>query len=118
MPAVPEDAAVYFKNVKDGATVSASLKIEMGAENIIVDTAGPVISGRGHHHLLIDAGESIPAGTIIPMDAAHMHFGKGQTETEINLSPGKHTLTLQFADGLHRSYGTKMAKSIIVDVKK
>jgi len=32
--------------------------------------------------------------------------------------PGKHRLTLQFADGLHRSYGSKMATSVNITVKK
>jgi hypothetical protein len=118
LPAVPEGAKVFFKGLQDNATVSSPLKVEMGTDLIRVDTAGPVISGVGHHHLLIDAGDSMAAGTIIPMDSAHMHFGKGQVQTEVKLKPGKHRLTLQFADGLHRSYGGKMATSITVTVKE
>lgn len=118
LPAVPEGANVYFANLKDGEIVSSPLKIEMGVTAIKVDTAGPVIAGVGHHHLIIDAGDSVAMGTIIPMDSVHKHFGKAQTQTEINLAPGKHKLTLQFADGLHRSYGSVMAKTITVEVKK
>lgn len=118
LPAVPAGAKVFFKNIADGAVVSSPLKIEMGIENIKVDTAGPVIPGVGHHHLLVDAGDSIITGTVIPMDSAHIHFGRGQTETEVKLTPGNHRLTLQFADGLHRSYGNTMAASITVTVKK
>lgn len=118
LPAVPEGAHVHFNNLKDGATVSSPIKIEMGADGIKVDTAGPVIAGVGHHHILIDAGDSVATGTIIPMDSLHKHFGKAQTQTELKLTPGKHRLTLQFADGLHRSYGGKMASSVTVVVKE
>ena len=118
LPAIPEGAKVVFKNLKNGATVSSPLKVEMGTEVIKVDTAGPVISGVGHHHLFIDAEDFLKAGTMVPKDSTHLHFGKAQTETVIKLAPGKHKLTLQFADGLHRSYGSKLSTVITIDVKK
>jgi hypothetical protein len=83
-----------------------------------VDTAGPVVTGSGHHHLFIDAEDSLAAGTVVPADSIHIHFGKGQTEYALTLLPGKHKLTLQMADGLHRSYGGKLAATITVNVKK
>ena len=118
LPDVPAGAKVSFKNLKNGASVSSPLKVQMAAENIKVDTAGPVLAGVGHHHLFIDAEDSLAAGTMVPKDSSHLHFGKGQTETEVKLTPGKHKLTLQFADGLHRSYGSKLSSVITVDVKK
>ena len=119
LPAIPEGARVYFKNLKNGATVSSPLKVEFGVQKIKIDTAGPVVAGSGHHHLFVDAEDSLAAGTVIPKDATHLHFGKGQVEVDsLKLTPGKHKLTLQFADGLHRSYGGKMATSVNVTVKK
>lgn len=118
LPAVPDGAKVFFANLKNDDIVSSPLKIEMGASSIKVDTAGPIIAGVGHHHLIIDAGDSVATGTVIPMDSVHKHFGRAQTQTEVILAPGKHRLTLQFADGLHRSYGAGMANSITVEVKK
>lgn len=118
LPAVPEGAKVYFKNLKNDANISSPFKLEMGTEKINVDTAGPIVAASGHHHLFIDAEDSLAAGTTIPKDSAHVHFGKGQTEYELILSPGKHKLTLQMADGLHRSYGSKLAATITVNVKK
>jgi hypothetical protein len=118
LPDVPVGAKVMFKGLKNGASVSSPLKVIMVAEGIKTDTAGPVIAGVGHHHLFIDAEDSLTAGTMVPKDSAHLHFGKAQTETEVKLAPGKHKLTLQFADGLHRSYGSKLATTITVDVKK
>jgi Domain of unknown function (DUF4399) len=118
LPAIPEGAKVFFANLKNGAIVSSPLKVQMGTEVIKVDTAGPVVAGSGHHHLLIDAEDSLASGSVTPKDSTHLHFGKGQTETEIKLAPGKHKLTLQFADGLHRSYGGKLSTTITVMVKK
>lgn len=118
LPPVPEGARVFFKNLKNGSEVKSPFKIEMGAEGIKVDTAGPVIAGVGHHHLLVNAGDSVPAGTMIITDEQHIHFGRGQTEYELSLPPGRHKLTLQFADGLHRSYGSSMSASIMVTVKE
>jgi hypothetical protein len=118
LPPVPEGAKVYFKNLKNDQSIASPFKLEMGADVIRVDTAGPVMEGGGHHHLFIDAEDSLAAGEIVPKDSTHIHFGKGQTEYELKLSPGKHKLTLQMADGLHRSYGSKMAATIHVNVKK
>ena len=118
VPAVPKGAKVMFSNLKNNAEVSSPVKVEFGTVNIKVDTAGPVIAGVGHHHLFIDAEDSLAVGTMVPKDSTHLHFGKGQKETELKLSPGKHKLTLQFADGLHRSYGGKLATTITVNVKK
>ena len=42
-----------------------------------------------------------PLDEPIPNDANHLHFGKGQTETELRLSPGKHTLQLLMGDWTH-----------------
>ena len=117
LPAVPADAKVFFKNLKDGETVKSPLKVEMGIEGLKLDTAGAIVAGTGHHHLLIDAGDSIPAGTVVPKDSTHLHFGKAQSSVEVPLTPGKHVLTLQFADGIHRSYGGQLAKTISVTVK-
>jgi hypothetical protein len=117
LPAVPAGAKVYFKNIKDGGTVTSPFKVEMGIEGLKLDTAGAIVAGTGHHHLLIDAGDSIPASQIVPKDATHLHFGKAQSETQVTLAPGKHVLTLQFADGIHRSYGGQLAASITVNVK-
>jgi hypothetical protein len=108
--------AVFFANLKDGQTVTSPLKIEMGVNGMTVAPAGKVEPNTGHHHIVLD-GNSIPKGEVIPMDATHLHFGKGQTETTIELPPGKHTITLQFADGAHLSYGPDLSATITVNVE-
>jgi hypothetical protein len=118
LPAIPAGAKVFFKNPKNGAVVSSPLKVEFGVEGIALDTAGTVKPASGHHHLLIDAGDSLAAGTVVPKDSTHLHFGKAQTEATITLTPGKHTLALQYADGIHRSYGSALSAVVTVTVKK
>lgn len=105
----------YFKNLKDGQTVTSPVEIEFGVEGMKVAPAGAVVPGEGHHHLIID-GQAVPKGEVVLSDATHIHFGKGQTETSITLTPGKHTLTLQFANGAHLSYGPEMSSTISVNV--
>jgi hypothetical protein len=118
LPAVPTGAKVFFKNLKNGQTVTSPVKVDMGVEGMKLDTAGPILAGVGHHHILVDAGDSVPAGQMVPKDSAHLHFGKAQSSAEVPLQPGKHVLTLQFADGAHRSYGSQMAATVTVTVKK
>jgi len=117
LPAVPDGATVFFKNLKDGQTVSSPVKVEMGANGISVDSAGAVKPNSGHFHILIDAEDSIPAGQVIAKDSSHLHFGNAQQEASLTLSPGKHKLALQFADGAHRSYGNKLDQVISITVK-
>jgi hypothetical protein len=118
MPEVPANAKVFFANLKDGQTVTSPLKVEMGVEAMSVDTAnGKIKPASGHHHILVDM-DSIPTGEVIKKDSVHLHFGNAQTSAEVKLPPGKHSLTLQFADALHRSYGSRLTSKITVNVKQ
>jgi hypothetical protein len=65
-----------------------------------VAPAGIVKPNTGHHHLLIDV-ETPPLDQPLPSDLSHIHFGNGQTEKKITLSPGEHTLQLILADEKH-----------------
>ncbi|WP_249204778.1 DUF4399 domain-containing protein [Achromobacter sp. Marseille-Q0513] len=107
---------VYFVEPKDGATVDSPVKVKFGVDGMAVKPAGDMTAGTGHHHLIVD-GKPVPKGEVVPTDDTHIHFGKGQTETELKLAPGKHTLTMQFADGAHRSYGPDLSSTISVTVK-
>lgn len=108
--------SVDFVEPKNGSTVTSPFKVKFAVDGMTVAPAGELSPGTGHHHLLIDTAD-IEENVSIPMDEKHRHFGKGQTETEITLPPGKHKLTMQFADGAHRSYGAKFRKTIEVEVK-
>jgi len=118
LPAIPEGAKVFFVNLKNGQKIKSPYKVQMGVSGIALDSAGVIKPASGHHHILIDAGDSLTAGTVVPKDSTHLHFGNAQKEAELKLTPGEHTITLQYADGIHRSYGGKLASSVKVTVQK
>ena len=100
---VEDEAAaqsVAFFNPLDGATVSSPFEVVMAATGLVVEPSGEVIEGAGHFHILVDT-DFVPAKNVIPTDEQHLHYGKGQTTVSLELSPGEHTLRLQFADGAH-----------------
>ena len=104
----PAGAKVYFINLKDGDTVKGPVKVVFGLSGMGVAPAGTDKAGTGHHHILIDRpvlgkGEdgADEFDANIPADDNHKHFGKGQTETTLELAPGKHTLQLVVGDKDH-----------------
>jgi len=106
---------VFFLEPKDGAEIKGPVKVVMVVEGMKVKPAGEVVEGTGHHHILINS-DFIPPGQVIPTDDTHRHFGKGDTEAVLDLPPGDYKLTLQFADGLHRSYGKELSATINIKV--
>ena len=99
----PADAKVYFINLKDGDTVTSPVTIRFGLSGMGIAPAGTEAPNTGHHHLFIDAAplEGDALNEAIPMDEHHMHFGKGQTEANVTLSKGSHTLQLVLGDWSH-----------------
>jgi hypothetical protein len=93
-------AIVYIVSPADGATVSSPVTVVFGLKGMGVAPAGTEKQKTGHHHLIIDAPLP-PFDDPIPADDNHKHFGGGQTETVIELAPGKHTLQLMLADHNH-----------------
>ena len=108
--------SVAFVEPADGATVSSPFKVKFAVSGMDIKPAGDMTANTGHHHLLINAAP-VKAGEVVPADETHIHFGKGQTETEVKLAPGTYKLSLQFANGLHQSYGAGMSKDITITVK-
>jgi hypothetical protein len=96
----PAGAAVYFIDLKDGATIAPKTTIHFGLRGMGIAPAGSDKANSGHHHLLIDA-DLPPLDEPIPSDPNHMHFGAGQTEVDLELSPGPHTLQLLLGDKNH-----------------
>ena len=108
--------AVMLVEPADGATVSSPFKVRFGIKGMTVAEAGEILPNSGHHHLLINQAP-ITKGESVPFSDQHLHFGKGQTETEVKLAPGVYRLTAQFANGAHQSYGAAMSRTITVTVK-
>ncbi len=113
---ITEDMRVYFVNLQEGDVVTSPFVVEMGVEGMEVEPAGNLNKSMGHHHILINRG-FYETGTVVPMDETNLHYGDGSTQTTLELEPGEYTLTLQFADGLHQSYGEPMSASIKVSVQ-
>lgn len=114
--AVPAEAKVFFANLADGDTVTSPFTVQFGIEGMEVEPAGEANEGKGHHHIIIN-GSAITEGEVVPADSLNIHFGGGQTETELTLEPGTYSLTMQFADGYHRSYGEQLSATIQVNVQ-
>ena len=95
-----DNASVYFISPNNGESTSGKVTVRFGLENFGVAPAGTQVVHTGHHHLIIDAGLP-PLNLPIPADKNHVHFGKGQTEVEIELTKGEHTLQLLLGDFRH-----------------
>jgi len=110
------NASVFFKSLSDGDTLSSPFIVEMGVEGMKVEAAGNFKEGFGHHHIIVNCTH-IDTDSIIPVNKKHIHFGKGETETDLELESGTYCLTLQFADGFHKSYGEELSKTINIVVE-
>lgn len=93
-------ASVYIISPTNGATVSGPVTVKFGLKGYGVAPAGVEKAKTGHHHLLINT-KLDDFENPIPADDQHIHFGGGQTQTTIELPPGKHTLQLVLGDHNH-----------------
>jgi hypothetical protein len=96
----PAGAKVTITSPANGATVKSPVVVQFAIEGMALAPAGTADPNTGHHHLLVDTG--MPAlDQPIPKDANHVHFGKAQTEGQVELAPGQHTLQLLLGDSNH-----------------
>lgn len=114
----PADAKVYIISPKDGETVPQTFTVKFGLSGMGVAPAGVDKEKTGHHHLLIDVDEMPDMTKPLPATENIVHFGGGQTETELTLPPGKHTLQLVMGNHLHIPFKNPvMSKKITVVVE-
>ena len=120
----PKGAKVIIISPKDGRTVKGKVRVVFGLRGMGVCPAGLVLpdgkpkENTGHHHLLLDT-EKLPAMNL-PLVASKtlLHYGGGQTETVLELPPGKHTLQLVFADFAHNPHDPPLvSKKITITVE-
>lgn len=106
------EKVAYFVNIKHGDKVKSPFRIAFAVSGMGVSPvkAGK-IEGTGHHHILINTPLPADIKKPIPFDKPdeywnqrYKHFGKGETETVLDLPPGKHKLRLLFADHEHVPY--------------
>lgn len=114
-PAMADGVMVTNQAELTASPIASPVHVVMGVHGMTVHAAGEVIEGSGHHHIIVD-GEPVAEGEVVPSTETHIHFGGGQTEADVELAPGEHTLTLQFANGMHQSYGAEWSRTITVNV--
>jgi hypothetical protein len=116
--AAPAGAEVYFIAPQNGAKLHSPVTIKFGLKGMGIAPAGIKFDNTGHHHLLVDTDVSeLKLDAPMPATDKIVHFGKGQTETTLTLTPGKHTLQLVFADYLHQSFDPPLtSKKITITV--
>jgi hypothetical protein len=97
----PPGAEVYIISPKNGTTVKSPVRVQFGLKGMGIAPAGVKFDNTGHHHLLVDSDPPANLSAPLPATDQLLHFGKGQTETSLTLTPGKHTLQLLLADPNH-----------------
>src|SRR5689334_19902386 len=115
----PAGAEVYIVSPKGGEKVKGPVTVVFGLKGMGIAPAGIKFDNTGHHHLILDADAPKDLSLPLPADEHNIHFGKGQTETTLTLTPGKHTLQLLLADSLHTPHDPAViSKKITITVEK
>jgi Domain of unknown function (DUF4399) len=107
----PPDAVVYIITPREGQRVRSPITVRFGLRNMGVTRAGDTTPNMGHHHLLVDVTDPVEPNEPLPTDRKHLHFGAGQTETQLDLPPGKHTLQLVLGDAEHKPFNPVVASN-------
>lgn len=114
----PASAKLYFISPGDGAVVTSPVTVRFGLKGMGVAPAGVDKPDTGHHHLIVDA-ELPPSNLPVPTSDHYIHFGKGQTETTLELGPGQHTLQLILGDRNHVPFDPPLvSKRITITVEE
>lgn len=114
-----DQAYLYIGWPNNGQVISAGkpFRVWFGLRNMGIAPKGVKFPNTGHHHLLIDT-DLPPMDQEIPSDRNHLHFGAGETETMLELPPGKHTLQLLMGDDLHVPHKPPvLSKKITITVR-
>jgi hypothetical protein len=99
--ASPPGAMVMILSPTDGEKVKSPVTVRFAIKGMTVAPAGTSEPNTGHYHLLVDAPLPEALDRPIAKDEHHVHFGKAQTEGQVELAPGEHTLQLLLSDGNH-----------------
>lgn len=96
-----QEKKLFFIKPSNGEEITSPFIVEFGISGMDIVPAGVDKPMSGHHHLLINVKKLPNMKSPIPADSNHLHFGKGQTQTQLNLPSGKHTLQLLLGDYMH-----------------
>lgn len=104
----PPRAELYFVSPQANAKVTSPVTVRFGLRGMGVAPAGIDLPNTGHHHLLVDMSALPDLIQPLPATDNVRHFGKGQTETQLELAPGEHTLQLLLGDYVHRPHAAPL----------
>ena len=99
--AAPAGASSYIISPPDGATVPETFTVQFGLSGMGVAPSGIAQENTGHHHLFVDVTDYPDFTEPLPATEHILHFGGGQTQTELTLTPGEHTLQLVLGNFSH-----------------
>ena len=108
----PDGATTYIVSPADGERVTGPVTVVFGLRGMGVAPAGSETENTGHHHLLINT-ELPPLDEPIPADDNHVHFGGGQTEVQLDLAPGEHSLQLLVGDLNHIPHDPPIMSEVV-----
>lgn len=126
--------AACAQNPGAGSTMSivspaAGAKVKGPKVTVMVDVTGfklvpanqAPVAGEGHVHFFVDTPAStVPVGKVVPLDQANVYVHAGKepfTSRELELSPGRHTITVVMADAAHIVVGQPQPASVTIDVE-
>ena len=119
--AAPATAKAYIVSPKNGDTVGSPFTVTFGLKGMGIAPAGVTTAAdtpTGHHHLLIDVATMPDMNMPLPATDNIRHFGKGQTEVDLTLPAGRHTLQLVLGDALHTPHDKPvLSEKITITVK-
>ena len=110
-------ATVAFSNLSDGDMVQPSFVVRFTISGMGIAAAGAQIDNTGHFLLLIDLPDLPDFDQPLPANDHIRHYAKGQTQAELGLDEGEHTLQLllvDFADVPHEPPVISKAIEIVV----
>ncbi len=119
--APPDDAKVFFVNLKNGDNVTSPFQVVFGINGFGITPAGTKTKRKhvaGHHHLLVNIKKLPDMDEPLPHNPNIIHFDKGERETILKLPAGKHTLQMLLADEEHEPHEPPLlSEKITITVK-
>ncbi|MFA0791889.1 DUF4399 domain-containing protein [Microbulbifer echini] len=113
-----QETKLYIISPKDGEKVPQTFTVKFGLSGMGIAPAGVERENTGHHHLLIDVDKMPDLSKPLPATKNIIHFGGGQTQTQVTLPPGKHTLQLVLGNYMHVPHENPIvSKKITVEVE-
>lgn len=107
-------ARVSVESPREGSTVTGpKVEVKLRFQNFTPIAAGTAVkAGEGHAHVFVDR-DPIAAGQLIPTDQPNIvHMGAAPFDTrQLDLQPGRHTLTAVLGDSSHRALDVPNARA-------